>query len=448
MKNKFNGQGIVTLPGSKSIAIRALIITSFFDTPLKLQNFPDCEDSLTLSLALLELGFSFERKGNDLTVIPAESYNLHPTIEIKDSAAALRFLLFRLAGWPDMLATVKITPQLEKRPLDPLVDIIRGIGGKIEKTDNSFTVKGSESLSLFNKNNAGIFRDRITRVIHQLPFKKSVLNILHKTAPISSQFLSGILLSFPIFKDGISLELKAEQVSASYITLTLKVMESFGIQAEREGNRITIPAQNYHNPGKFRIEEDFSSACYFWAIGALSSKAVGVRTAARSSAQADFGFLKILENMGAQIIRGEDYIAVQGKELHGIKTDMLQMPDQVLTLAVLALFADSPTEIRNIDQLRYKETDRITALIKELSKIGADIRYERKVLIIKPLTSTPVQSILNTYNDHRLVMSFSLLALIFEELKLDSGEGLNKSFPTFFDELADVCGSRKLVITK
>jgi len=438
MKCKLNGQGIITLPGSKSIAIRALIIASFLDTTLKLQNFPWCEDTLTLVRALQDLGFGIERNGNDLILNPAGEYNLHPKIEIKDSAAALRFLLFRLAGWPEMQARVKISPQLTLRPLDPLVDIIRGIGGRIEKDGNGFNIRGTESLSLFYKNNTGIFRDAMSRVIHQVPFKKSVHTVLKKTAPISSQFLSGILLSTPLFREGISLELETGQVSSSYIDLTLKVMKSFGMKVKQEDKRITIPEQNYHNPGKYWIEEDFSSACYFWAIGALSRKAVGVKTLVRSTDQADFGFLTILEDMGAVVIRDEDCIAVKGKTLRGVTVDMIEMPDQVLTLAVLALFADSPTEIRNIDQLRYKETDRITNLITELRKLGADISYEGRVLTVKPLQNRPENRKLHTYNDHRLIMAFSLLTLIFEGLELDSHEGLDKSFPAFFEKLAEI----------
>lgn len=437
MKHKIDGQGIITLPGSKSIAIRCLIIGTYLDTPLMLSNFPDCEDCLTLLNALKELGFAFSINHDDLIMIPPQKANLRPVIYIKDSAAALRFLLFRLAGWHGMNASLLLSPQLACRPLKPVIEIIKSMGGKIIAQDSCINIEGRNTLSFTNETKT----------------------LLEKYAAVSSQFLSGCSLTVPSVKDGLEIPFFPDQVSLSYLNLTIDLMESFGITIKKDDKRLQIPRQNYLNYSDrtkkaYRIEEDFSSACYFWAIGALSKKPVGIRTTAVVSKQPDFAFLKLLKEMGAvvRINKGNSdsqemsekrIITVQAGELQGIEADMRDMPDQVPTLALLALFAQSPTRIKNTGHLKYKETDRIAALIAELGKIGAEIGYEAGILTVKPLKNYPQPVILNTYNDHRLVMTFTILTLILKQLQIDSRTGVTKSFPGFFVRISEVFSSNK-----
>ena len=416
MKYNLNGQGIITLPGSKSIAIRTLIIASYLNTPLKISNFPTSEDALTLLNALQELGFKCLIEEDQVVVSPPEQINLEPEIEIRDSAAALRFLIFRLAGWSGMKARIRISQQLQKRPLDPLFKIIEAMGGSIFREGEMIRIRGRSALS----------------------FTPQTEKLLVENASLSSQFLSGILLSIPLLAKGIDLLLSAEQVSKPYIDLTLETMRAFGIEFQKEGNRVIIAHQGYTNPQTFQIEEDLSSACYFWALGALSDKPVGIKAEQITSQQADLRFLDLLQRIGAEVMIDNNAITVRKRELRGIEVDMGDMPDQVPTLAVLALFASSPTGIKNIRHLRYKESDRISALVTELSRIGAELDYRDDILSIKPLQKEPQKNILHTYQDHRLVMAFSILTSIFPDLQLDSGEAVSKSFPGFFTQLEKV----------
>ena len=416
MKHTLDGQGVISLPGSKSIALRALICATFLDTPLTLENFPRCDDARTLLAALAELGFSTVLQDDSLHFQPPREVNLRPEIYIKDSAAALRFLLFRLAGWKGMDAGVRVSPQLARRPHEPLLEMIRSMGGSITREMDIFYVRGAENLH----------------------FTPETQELIARYAGQSSQYLSGILLSAPLLEDELRIEVPEEQVSSSYLNLTIDVLASFGLAVERSGRILTCSEKGYVNPESFRIEEDFSSACYFWALGALSSKPVGVRTEVVHSHQADFGFTDILQRMGATVIRESNTITVRRNKLQGIDIEMDDMPDQVPTLVLLSLFTESPVRIRRIAHLQHKESDRITALVNELRKIGADIDYENDLLTINPLESAPETVTLHTYNDHRLVMTFIILSLIFGQVNIDNPDAVTKSFPGFFSKLQEV----------
>ena len=360
MKYNLNGQGIITLPGSKSIAIRTLIIASYLNTPLKISNFPTSEDVLTLLNALQELGFKCLIEEDQVVVSPSEQINLEPEIEIRDSAAALRFLIFRLAGWSGMKARIRLSQQLQKRPLDPLFKIIEAMGGSIFREGEMIRIRGRSALS----------------------FTPQTEKLLVENASLSSQFLSGILLSIPLLAKGIDLLLSAEQVSKPYIDLTLETMRAFGIEFQKEGNRVIIAHQGYTNPQTFQIEEDLSSACYFWALGALSDKPVGIKAEQITSQQADLRFLDLLQRIGAEVMIDNNAITVRKRELRGIEVDMGDMPDQVPTLAVLALFVSSPTRIKNIRHLRYKESDRISAKILLTLGIITEPTFSNDLIIL------------------------------------------------------------------
>ncbi|MCB5230065.1 MAG: 3-phosphoshikimate 1-carboxyvinyltransferase [Candidatus Cloacimonas sp.] len=418
MKYRFEGQGVVSLPGSKSFAIRSLIISSFLNQPLLLKNFPKCNDTLTLISALKALGFLFSfPKDSELLVTPPHTINLSPKIEIVDSAAALRFLLFRLSGIKEMQAEISLSPQLKKRPIEPLFDIIRSLGGIIEWSGETIIVKGTTPLTLTAKTKS----------------------LLTQYQQISSQFLSGLLLSSPLLQnDELSLTIPPSQVSLPYLDISLAIMRDFGLLYKREGDTLTLDknVRVYKSPKVYTIEPDYSSACYFWALGALSANYVGVEVNKYCSVQGDFQFLSILEEMGAEVEYADGFISVKSGELKGIKRSMSDMPDQVPTLAVLALFAESTTQLYNIDFLRFKESDRIDSIIKGLSKLSPKSNYSKGVLTIYPLEKRPSKTTLNCYQDHRLVMAFSILSSIFPEVRIDDSSAVAKSFPNFFLELS------------
>ena len=215
-----------------------------------------------------------------------------------------------------------------------------------------------------------------------------------------------------------------------------KSLFAIDIIADFDGRRIFIQAgQKYNDLAEYFIEPDYSSACYFWTLGALSKSVVSTNIINKVSLQPDYKFLTILENIGANIIFKKDKISVSRGKLKSITVDMKNMPDQVPTLAVLALFADSKTTITNIEHLKFKESNRIEALITELSRIGAKIQYENGILTINPLDKIPGNITLNTCYDHRLVMAFHILKIIFPQISITNTSSINKSYPNFLVDI-------------
>jgi len=260
--------------------------------------------------------------------------------------------------------------------------------------------------------------------------------VFNLPADISSQFISSLLLIAPSYKNDLELFLEGEVVSRSYIDMTIMIMRDFGVIVDFDGKRIFIKAgQKYNDLEEYKIEPDYSSACYFWALGALSRSVVSTNTINTTSLQPDYKFLTILINIGTKIEIEKDKICVSHGKLKGISVDMRDMPDQVPTLAVLALFADSKTTITNIEHLKYKESNRIEALITELSRIGADINYKNGTLTTNPLNHIPEVITLNTYKDHRLVMAFHILKILFPQISINNTSSVDKSYPNFLDDV-------------
>jgi len=396
---------VFSIPGSKSIINRLLIMATYLNNPLTINNFSNCSDVMTLLENIELLGFEYKLSDGSCTLTPQKTSFTEVTLKIQDAGTAYRFLLARLAGWNGLKSDLYASKQLSKRPVDLLIDKLNSCGAKIQYND---------SVKIYGK-------------------KISAVSGNFKTT-VSSQFISSIMLMAPLLRNGIDLQFTDKPVSYDYLVLTKNVLQLFGIKARLNHRQVYIKGdQNIQSPGAVYAESDYSSASYFWALGALISLPVGVYTTGNVFNQSDYNFWKILEKMGAEIYNFDDRILVKRKELHGININMNDMPDQVPTLAVISLFANSKTTISGIDHLRFKESDRISALVCELSKLGADVRYQDSMLTINPLRKgIPKKIILNTYNDHRLVMAFSLLTLIFPDLKLDSISSVSKSFPEFF----------------
>ncbi len=394
----------ITVPGSKSITVRVLIIATFLKQPLLIKNYASCDDSLTLISALKEIGYEITFPAEkELLIAPPIVPNLKPEITINGSAAALRFLLMRLAGWQKMESVITICEQLQQRPMANYLSFIKKLGAEVTINNNIITIKG-KSLS----------------------YNIAMLRQLKKN--ISSQYVSALLLSSPLFKEKISISNISSWVSSSYIRLTLAVREQFGLKDE---------SNDYAPLASYTVEPDISSACYFWALGALSNVAVKINC--KKSLQPDYDFLKVLEEYGALLEITEDSVLVSSGKRKGITVNMNNMPDQVPTMVIMALLAQERTVIQDIAHLRYKESNRIKLLINELSKIGAKIETDGNDLFIDPLKKSEFRqnNLLNTANDHRLVMSFAMLSL-FYPLKLSNVNSVSKSFPLFFRELQKI----------
>jgi 3-phosphoshikimate 1-carboxyvinyltransferase len=412
MECRLNCKGYVELEGSKSILARVLIISTFLSKPLKIVNSSNCNDICTLIDNLKQLGTGFKGQGNSLTVFPNEPVTNQIQINIKDSGTAFRFLLAKLAILQDTHSTIKVSAQLEKRPILPLIDTLQTLGADFECTGFPVRIIGKQL-------NGGE---------------------IDLQADISSQFVSALMLIAPAYNSRLTINLIGRIVSRSYIEMTVAIMRNFGVKCEFIKNKIIIESgQEYSNPGIYKIEPDFSSAGYFWALGALSNKEVCTSCISGDSLQSDFQFLSILKKMGAKVNSSSKSVCISRGSLKGIDVEMKDIPDLVPTLAVLALFANSPSQLRNIAHLQYKESNRIFALVSELTRIGANIKFVDESLIIHPFKNKPAALEMDEHHDHRLVMAFHILKAAFPYIRINNKEIVTKSYASFFDDFNRIC---------
>lgn len=410
MKIHLTLNGNVRIAGSKSILNRVLMLAPFFKSPFRLENCCGSRDVDTIINNLQKLGLEIDLVNCSAMTLPPQQFNDNASYFVQDSATALRFLITRLALIPGLRSTVDASQQLQDRPHDQLINLLKELGVQIQGDDFPFKLTGRE-------------------------FTGGKVSI---PVNISSQFVSAFLLCSHDLRTDLEITFAGDPVSVSYIDLTIKVLEQFGVQALRKKQRVCVAAgQKLVQPASYYVEPDISSACYFLALGALNEGTIKIAIP-DSSIQPDFAFLAILQKMGAKIEFAGDFVRIKRKQLRGIKCDMTALPDQVPTLACLALMADAPTTITGIEHLRYKESNRLQALLQELPKLGAHIAYSSQRIYIEPLKKVPPACVLHTYNDHRLVMAFTIINLLFPQVQLDGVEAVKKSFPGFFQTLASL----------
>src|SRR5688572_28541261 len=300
---------------------------------------------------------------------------------------------------------------MHQRPIGDLVDALRGIGARIDYAGS----EGFPPLSL----KPGRLNPAVVRV----------------RGDVSSQFLSALLMALPLSAAASRIEVQGELISKPYVYLTLNVMRRFGVEVARTGWRyFEVPAGPYVRPGKIFVEGDASSASYFLAAGALGGGPVRVEGVGRDSIQGDVRFTEVLERMGARVSLLDGAIEVRSGEggLRPIDMDLNHIPDAAMTAAVLALFADGRSTLRNIGSWRVKETDRLAAMATELRKLGADVEEGRDYLSITPAPLTPNVAI-DTYDDHRMAMSFSLVSLGGVPVRINDPGCVAKTFPDYFN---------------
>jgi 3-phosphoshikimate 1-carboxyvinyltransferase len=261
---------------------------------------------------------------------------------------------------------------------------------------------------------------------------------------VSSQYLSALLMALPLAGGG-TIEVEGELISRPYVEITLGMMQQFGVVVERTGWRaFRVPAAGYRTPGELRVEGDASSASYFLAAGAIGDGPVRVEGVGRASVQGDVHFCEVLEKMGAKVVMGEDWIEASrgaaGAALHAFDLDFNHIPDAAMTAAVLALFADGPCTLRNIASWRVKETDRIAAMATELRKLGADVEAGSDFLRVVPPRSSVLKPgvAIDTYDDHRMAMCFSLVALAGVPVTINDPDCVAKTYPAYFADFASI----------
>jgi len=315
MINKLNLNGIVELEGSKSILNRILILSTFLRKPFKVGNFSRSKDIDTMVNNLIVMGMKFEKDGKYTLITPPDEFKTNGHYYINDSGTALRFLLVRLALMPGVISQIDVSDQLKGRPVKPLIELLKNIGVTFLREEYPLQFKGVE-------------------------FAGGRLNI---SASISSQFISSVLLCTTLLKSDLTINFQGESVSASYIDLTIALLQEFGIKVTKTDDHLFVKqCQFLKFPDFFEIEPDYSSACYYLALGAINKDCIKVKIPSESI-QPDQHFLRILEMMGAPVLIEKDLISISDTSLKGITIDMSIPPDPVemyhdLVFLVLFLF--------------------------------------------------------------------------------------------------------------
>ena len=421
-------QGSIVLPGSKSISNRALLLAALSSGQTTLKNLLDADDTQVMRNALRQLGLVVQDQENHVCVIDGCSGKFpirEADLFMGNAGTAIRPLTAALAmqGGSYRLSGVA---RMHERPIQDLVDGLRQVGADI-------TYELEEGYPPIQISAAAIHIHDVVKV----------------RGNVSSQFLTALLMSLPLVaKNPVRIEVIGELISRPYIEITLKLMARFGVRVQcPDAQSFVIPANAggvvYKTPGQLLVEGDASSASYFLALGAIGGGPVRVLGVGSDSIQGDVAFADALALMGAKITSGEDWIEVSGVnnpngKLMGITIDCTEIPDAAMTLAIAALFADGPTRLNGIASWRVKETDRIAAMAKELKKLGAIVEEGVDYIVVEAPPSladwrSPAEGI-DTYDDHRMAMCFSLAAFGPNALKINDPNCVAKTFPTYFSE--------------
>ena len=411
--------GEINLPGSKSLSNRALLLAALAEGTTKITNLLESDDTRHMLNALKQLGINYtlsEDKKECSIVGNAGALHCDTAQELflGNAGTAMRPLCAALClGEGSYLLTGE--PRMKERPIGHLVDALRQAGADISYIEN----EGYPPLQI----EAG-------------GLKGGEVSI---DGAISSQFLTALLMAAPMAKNDMHITIIGELVSKPYIDITLHIMQAFGVEVENNDYKtFTVKAgQTYKAVESFMVEGDASSASYFLAAAAIKGGTVKVTGIGRNTIQGDVQFVDVLEIMGARVEWGDTYISVTRDALNAIDMDFNHIPDAAMTIATMALFCEGTTTLRNIYNWRVKETDRLYAMATELRKVGAEVEEGEDYLKI---TSPKVlkHAAIDTYDDHRMAMCFSLLALDPVSVTINEPECTAKTFPTYFDVLESI----------
>lgn len=406
--------GAVTLPGSKSLSNRILLLAALAKGETRISNLLDSDDVRHMLNALTALGVELQIS-DDRTgcVVRGRAGPLDIegalTLFLGNAGTAMRPLTAALAA---SRGEFELTgePRMSERPINDLVDSLRACGANIEYTGPD----GFPPLKIHgNRLHGG---------------KVSI------RGNISSQFLTAMLMAAPLCDTDLEIVVEGELVSKPYIHITIDVMANFGVEVENyDYQRFVIRAgQQYIAPGNIMVEGDASSASYFLAAAAIAGGTVRVNGVGSASVQGDAKFAEVLALMGANVRWGETWIEVSKGELNGVDVDLNHIPDAAMTIATTALFANGPTVIRNIYNWRVKETDRLAAMATELRKVGATVEEGEDYIAIVPPEKI-LSAAIDTYDDHRMAMCFSLAALGDSPITINDPGCTSKTFPGYFE---------------
>ena len=410
--------GTINLPGSKSVSNRALLLAALANGTTVLTNLLDSDDVRHMLNALSVLGVTYtlsaDRTRCEVVGVggPLQVAGEHELF-LGNAGTAMRPLAAALClGSNNIVLTGE--PRMKERPIGHLVDALRQGGAQIEYLEQT----DYPPIQL----RGGFVGGKVT-----------------VDGSVSSQFLTALLMTAPLAPKDTEITIKGDLVSKPYIDITLHLMNTFGVTIENRDYQsfVVKGSQQYQSPGAYLVEGDASSASYFLAAGAIKGGKVTVTGIGRNSVQGDIRFADVLEKMGAKITWGDDFIACERGELNAIDMDMNHIPDAAMTIATAALFAKGTTTLRNIYNWRVKETDRLSAMAIELRKVGAEVEEGEDYITVKPPAQLKFAEI-GTWNDHRMAMCFSLVALSDTPVTILDPKCTAKTFPDYFEQLAGI----------
>lgn len=415
----------VQVPGSKSITNRALLLAALSDKKCILKGVLFSDDSRGFLDCLLKLGFQIEicEDRREVTIqgaggkIPAGS----GAIDVRSAGTAARFLTVMLA-FAEGDYELTASPQMCRRPMEPLLSLLEEAGVEI-------SYQGERGHFPFHMSSHNLFMEEIS-----------------VDTGVSSQFASALLMSGAILDKGLKVRLSGSRTEGSYIKLTLNIMEQFGILVRREGDCCFVPHKKDFGLSEYQIEPDVSGACYFYAMAPLLKTDVIVKGVHLDSMQGDIQFLHVLKTMGCDLIEYPEGVMADGrmlKEYPGVTLSMKDFSDQTMTLAAIAPFASSPTLIKDVGHIRLQESDRISAILTELGRMGISCKevLDENGIMILPGEVMPAR--VKTYEDHRMAMAFTLTGLKTGVITIEDPQCCKKTFEDYFQIIDGITSQSK-----
>jgi len=415
-----HAEGRVRPPGSKSISNRALLLAALSNHTTHLTGTLDADDTRVMIEALRALGVAVDALPGDAGTFVAGCAGRFPRrqadLHLGNAGTAMRPLAAVLAfsGGRYRLDGVA---RMRERPIGDLVEALIALGGNIRFE----AVHGFPPLLI--EPTEAVTSDRVAI-----------------RGAVSSQFVSGLLMAAPLIAPpaGLRIDVQGPLISEPYVVMTLALMERFGVKVERGDGHFRVTPGQYRSPGTLEVEADASSASYFLALGAIAGGPVTVEGVGSRSIQGDVAFAQLLQKMGAQLVLGPDWIEARKATLTAVDADCSRIPDAAMTAAVVALFAQGTTRLTGIGSWRVKETDRIAAVATELRRLGAVVRNGADWIEIDGPCAVR-EAAIDTYDDHRMAMCFSLAAAGGVPVHVRDPQCVGKTFPNYFTELAKLC---------
>lgn len=412
----------VNVPGSKSMTNRALLMAAMSDGKTTLKGVLFSDDSRYFLSSLKSLGFNVDVDENNKSVtlwgMKGEIPEKNGTIYVGSAGTAARFLTAMLA-LSDGEYTINASKQMSKRPMKPLFDALSDMGAK-------FTYLNEEGFL----------------PVHVVG-SKAVCNETTIDISKSTQFLSALLMTAPMLKNGLDIHISSEKKDGAYIRITRTMMEEFGCKASFKNGIYHIEKGQSYNCGVYQIEPDVSAACYFYAMAAVCGGNAIVYNVHKNSMQGDIKFLDVLEKMGCSVLDEEEGIKVtrnKDVEFVAVDIDMNDFSDQTMTLAAIAPFAKGVTHIRNIEHISLQESDRLQAIISNLTNIGIKCEREEKGIVIYPGEIRGGN--IETYEDHRMAMAFAITGLMVDGIIIRNPMCCRKTFENYFDIMDDITNNK------